>query len=162
MDRLPASKVLTSGRCTSPTSVTHHHPSPTLCLPLPFLHMPSHAPYELVYIVEGRLWWSDFASTLCIDIRRASAVSAKWSSIFRKFRTEVQVHKIGTVRLLRPQRPVFLANYSSAASAYLQRSTFAIHLQQLQASSLVACVVLDGDFCAARTYRCPASKELGT
>ncbi|PBK87869.1 hypothetical protein ARMGADRAFT_446423 [Armillaria gallica] len=94
-----ASKVLTSGRCTSPTSVTYHHPSPTLYLPLPFLHMPSHASYELGYIVEGRLWWSGFASTLCIDIRRASAVAAKWSSIFRKFRTEVQVHKIVQRRL---------------------------------------------------------------
>ncbi|PBK87874.1 hypothetical protein ARMGADRAFT_446739 [Armillaria gallica] len=67
MDRLPESKVLSPGRWTSPTSVTHHHPSPTLSLPLPcpspvlFLHSPSRAPYELGYIVGGRLSWSDFA-----------------------------------------------------------------------------------------------------
>ncbi|PBK87904.1 hypothetical protein ARMGADRAFT_447065 [Armillaria gallica] len=98
MDRLPASKVLTSGRCTSPT---HHQPLPALSLPLPcpspvlFLHPPSRAPFELGYIVAGRLWWSDLTSMLGIDIRQARAsVSSDWWSIFRKFSTEVHVRNI--------------------------------------------------------------------
>ncbi|PBK87877.1 hypothetical protein ARMGADRAFT_446822 [Armillaria gallica] len=123
---LPASKVLTSERWMSPT---HHQPLPALSLPLPclspalFLHPPSRAPFELGYIVAGRLWWSDLTPMLGINVQHPPSegtTTSKWWRIFRMFSTEVQVRKIASAYL---PRSMFKLRNSPSVSTFKHRHT---------------------------------------